>query len=379
MKAVRALQLPRQLNDVQALLRSLDWHALENEVARETSARLVIVGPVNSGKSTLFNRLHGRKLSATSAVPGTTTGVVEHPLGPFLLVDTPGFGEVWGVDRAEIAEDAAIHADLCLLLLDAAAGVRQSDHDLYTYLQSLEVPVIVALNKADLVRKDLPWILENAEKLLGARPIPISAQTGQGVVDKLVPAILAAQPAVAVAMARALPAVRTHIVNRIIRRTAWVNALISLEPVPGLDIPLLLVSQTRLVLRIGAAYGQSMSATHARELLTTMAGSLLSRYLGIQLAKLVPGLGWLVSAALSAITTWGMGQAARAYFESGGVIKAPNLRGLYQRMRRLAPRQLLRSKRQSEKDAPQADSALTGGISATPSVTPMPGASAPEQ
>lgn len=379
MKAVRALQLPRQLNDVQALLRSLDWHALENEVARETSARLVIVGPVNSGKSTLFNRLHGRKLSATSAVPGTTTGVVEHPLGPFLLVDTPGFGEVWGVDRAEIAEDAAIHADLCLLLLDAAAGVRQSDHDLYTYLQSLEVPVIVALNKADLVRKDLPWILENAEKLLGARPIPISAQTGQGIVDKLVPAILAAQPAVAVAMARALPAVRTHIVNRIIRRTAWVNALISLEPVPGLDIPLLLVSQTRLVLRIGAAYGQSMSATHARELLTTMAGSLLSRYLGIQLAKLVPGLGWLVSAALSAITTWGMGQAARAYFESGGVIKAPNLRGLYQRMRRLAPRQLLRSKRQSEKDTPQADSALAGGISATPSVTPMPGASAPEQ
>ncbi len=114
--AMSLLRLPRQMNDVQALLRSLDWHATEREVAQETASRLVIVGPVNSGKSTLFQRLHGRKLSATSAVPGTTTGVVEHPLGPFLLVDTPGFGEVWGVDRASVAQQAVAQANLVLLL-----------------------------------------------------------------------------------------------------------------------------------------------------------------------------------------------------------------------------------------------------------------------
>jgi uncharacterized protein (DUF697 family) len=109
-----------------------------------------------------------------------------------------------------------------------------------------------------------------------------------------------------------------------------------------LDIPLLLISQTRLILRIAAAYGQPMTVSHARELLTTMAGSLLSRYLGMQVAKLVPGLGWLVSSALSAMTTWGMGQAARYYFESGGEIALPNLRGLYRRMRKAAPRHLLK-------------------------------------
>ncbi len=59
--------------------------------------------------------------------------------------------------------------------------------------------------------------------------------------------------AVAVAMARALPGVRAMITNRIIQNAAWTNALISLEPIPGLDIPLLLASQTRLVLRIAAA------------------------------------------------------------------------------------------------------------------------------
>lgn len=329
------------MRDVQTLLRSLDWHVLEQEVAQEAASRLVIVGPVNSGKSTLFNRLHGHRLSATSAVPGTTTGIVEHPLGPFLLVDTPGFGEVWGVDRAATAQEAASDADLILLLLDAVAGLRQSDRDLYEMLRNLDAPVIVALNKTDLIRRELPHVLENMEALLGERPIPISAQTGDGVVDRLLPEILAAEPGVAVAMAKALPDVRRHIVNRMVRRTAWVTALVSLEPIPGLDIPLLLAAQTRLVLRIAVVYGQSMTVSHARELLTTMAGSLLSRYLGMQLAKLVPGLGWLVSAALSAATTWGMGQAARHYFEAGGNIGTPKLRDFYRQTRGLAHRRLL--------------------------------------
>ena len=336
------LNLPKQMQHVQTLLRSLDWHALEYDIQMELESRVVIVGPVNSGKSTLFNYLHGRKLSAVSAVPGTTTGVVEQPLGPLHLVDTPGFGEVWGIDRAETAQQATLDADLIILLLDAAAGVRQNDLELLNSLRSVGVPVIVALNKSDLVKKDLPWILENIEQLLGVRPVAISAHTGMGIVDKLLPAVLSAQTSVAVAMAKALPGVRKQIVNRLIRRTAWMNALISLEPVPGLDIPLLLISQTRLVLRIAAAHGQSMSTSHARELLSTMAGSLLSRYLGIQLAKLVPGPGWIVSAAFAAISTWGIGQAANGYFLAGGNITPVDLKSLYQRMRQLAPKRLLK-------------------------------------
>ncbi|MDF1512286.1 MAG: GTP-binding protein [Anaerolineae bacterium] len=345
LSAMTITKLPKQMQHIQALLRSLDWHAMEYDVQQELESRIVIVGPVNSGKSTLFNRLHGRKLSAVSAVPGTTTGIIEQPLGPLLLVDTPGFGEVWGVDRAATARQAASDADLILLLLDAAAGVRQTDLELFNNLRVLGVPVIVALNKSDLVKKDLPWILENIEEQLGVRPVAISARTGMGITDALLPAILVAHTPVAVAMARALPGVRKQLVNRLIRRTAWINAIISLEPVPGLDIPLLLVSQTRLVLRIAAAHGQSMSVSHARELLSTMAGSLLSRYLGIQLAKLVPGPGWIVSAAFAAISTWGIGQAANSYFLAGGNSATIDLKALYQRMRQRAPKALLRRKK----------------------------------
>ncbi len=337
--------LPSQMKDLQAVLRGLDWHTLEAEVEQESRSRLAIVGPVNSGKSTLFNRLHGRKLSAASAVPGTTRGLVEHPVGPFHLIDTPGFGEVWGIDRAETAREAARDADVILLLLDAAAGVRQSDRDLFTELQALNRPIVVALNKTDLVQKDLNWVLENAEELLGLRPIPISAQTGKGIANHLIPAILRVQPALAVAMARELPAVRAQIVNRIVRQTAWFSGLVSLQPVPGLDIPILLAAQTRMVLRIASAYGEAMSVSHARELLTTMAGGLLSRYLGSQLAKLVPGPGWIVSGIISAAGTWAIGQAARHYFEAGRTVHPPDLRRFYRGMRKLAPRRLLGKRR----------------------------------
>ncbi|MBN2006382.1 MAG: GTP-binding protein [Anaerolineae bacterium] len=352
------LLLPKQIQDMRKVLDALNWRELEKDIARETQARLVIVGPVNSGKSTLFNYFHNHRFSAVSAVPGTTKGVVEQPFGPFLLVDTPGFGEVWGVDRADIANAAAASADLILLLLDAAAGVRQSDHDLYHALCALGIPVVVAANKTDLVKPDLPWILENIESLLGVRPIPVSARTGKGIADKLLPAILEAQPTVAVAMARALPGVRKQLVNQIILRTSWLNAMISLEPFPGLDVPLLLASQTRMVLRIGAAYGQSMSVSHARELLTTMAGSLLSRYLGGQLAKFIPGPGWVISGVISAVSTWGIGQAAQHYFEAGGKLKGPDLRVFYQRMRKLAPQHLFRRRKEEAVDGEEAGSKM---------------------
>ncbi len=346
------LSLPQQMRDIQSLLRGLDWHLMEQEVEQEVQTRLAIVGPVNSGKSTLFNYLQGRKLSATGAVPGTTQGVVEHPLGPLYLVDTPGFGEVWGVDRAETAQKAAQSADVIVLLLDAVAGVRQSDQTLWEELRARRRPVIVALNKIDLVKKELPWVLENAEQILGLRPIPISAQTGQGVTDRLLPAIVNAQPALNVALARALPAVRTQMTKRLIRRTSWFNALVALQPVPGLDIPILLASQTRLVLRTAAIYGESMSVSHARELLTTMAGSLISRYLGIQLAKLVPGPGWLISAAISGASTWAIGEAMRRYFEAERALPASALRPLYLQLRKLAPRRLLKRKQGEEKEKP---------------------------
>jgi len=326
--------LPTRLADVRRLLQVLDWDRLSFDVEEEANARLAIVGPVNSGKSTLFNLIKGRKVSAVKAVPGTTKGLVTEEVGPFTLVDTPGFGEVGGVDRAAMARAAAEGADLAVLVLDGAAGLHQSDYDLYESLRVARVPLVVALNKIDLIKRDLSDALGDIERKLGTTVIPISAKTGAGVAERLIPAIVESHPWMAVALGRALPAYRRQLNRNIISSAAVLNGIIAAEPIPGLDIPFLLASQVRLVLRIAAIHGESLSVRHARELLTTIAGGVALRYLAAQLGKLVPGLGWLVGAVVTGLGTAAIGRVAVAYFESGKRLTPHQLRQRYKRLLR---------------------------------------------
>jgi len=326
--------LPTRLADLRKLFQALDWDQLSLEVEHEAHARLAIVGPVNSGKSTLFNLIKGRKVSPVKAVPGTTKELVTEEVGLFTLVDTPGFGEVGGVDRAEIAQAAAEEADLVILVLDSSAGLRQSDYDLYEALRAARVPLVVVLNKIDLIKQDLSDALDDVERKLSATVIPISAKTGDGVAERLIPAIVESHPWMTVALGRALPDYRRQICRRLTRNGSFLNALIAAEPIPGLDIPLLLASQVRMVLRIAAIYGETMSVRHARELLTTMAGGVGLRYLAAELGKLIPGPGWLVAAGVTGLGTWTMGRVAMAYFESGKRLTPEQLRQRYKRLLR---------------------------------------------
>jgi len=336
---------PASLKDFRELLAAIDWEGLRADIAREAQARIVIVGPVNSGKSTLFNLLKGRYASPVSAVPGTTRQVVEEQLGPITLVDTPGFGDASaassdasGVDRAHIALKAAEEAELLVLLLDAAAGLRQSDVDLYTCLKATGRPVLVALNKMDLVAQDQEAVLADARSRLGTAVIPISAKTGHNVAAGLVSQMVASHPGLAVVIGRELPRYRRLVAKEVVRQAVALNAMLGTEPLPGLDLPLLLATQARMVLRLAAIYGEPMSARHARELMSTIAGGLLLRQVARQAAKLVPGPGWLISGAVAGAGTWALGQAAMAYFESrasGKPLSTEQLRVLYRNLLRV--------------------------------------------
>ncbi|HLE27475.1 MAG TPA: GTP-binding protein [Anaerolineales bacterium] len=324
---------PADLPSLRAFFDSIDWVRMEEEVASEARARLAIVGPVNSGKSTLFNLLKGQAISEVSAVPGTTQAAVVEHFGPFTLVDTPGLGEALGDERVTKAREEIGRARLVVLLLDAAAGVRQSDLDLYYSIRAEGIPVIVGLNKVDLVRRDLRAILNDLSfRLQGTRVVPVSARTGQGVTDQLIPAIIQANEAAAVVVGRALPAYRASAAKQVIDTTMWWALLLGAEPIPGLDLPLLLGMQARMVLRLAAIYGENFTARHARELLTTMAGGLVTRYLALELAKFVPALGWVVSGIIAALGTRAMGKVAEMYFASGHRLTAEQLRALYRRL-----------------------------------------------
>lgn len=327
--APAAVKLPTLIGDLRDVLRSLDWEQLRDDVRRESLARLAIVGPVNSGKSTLFNLLEGKDVAEVSPIPGTTRVPMQRTLGPFVLVDTPGFGEVGGVDRANIAAKSAGEADAILLMLDAGAGLRQGDADLLTYLQGLRRPVVVALNKIDLLGRDLEKTVADASQRLGVPVVPVSAKKGTNVAEKLMPALVDALPDLAVALGRELPAVRRSAANRVIRHSTALNTAVGAEPIPFIDIPVLLTTQARMVLRIAAIYGEPFTSRHARELIGTIAGGLAFRYLAQQGAKLVPAGGWAVAAGIAAVGTWAIGQVAIEYFESGKRLTRPQMRQMY--------------------------------------------------
>ncbi|HUP28424.1 MAG TPA: GTPase [Chloroflexia bacterium] len=326
---VAPVKLPTVLDDIRMVLRSLDWEQMRADVQREAGARLAIVGPVNSGKSTLFNLLGGKDVSEVGPIPGTTKVAVERSLGPFLLVDTPGFGEVGGVDRADIAARNAAEADAILLMLDAGAGLRQGDADLLSYLQSLRRPVVVALNKVDLLGKQSEKAAADASSRLGVPVIPVSAKKGTNVAEQLMPALVDALPDLAVALGRELPAVRRSAARRAVRNSAMLNTAVGAEPVPFLDIPVLLAMQAKMLLRIAAIYGEPFSANNAKELIGTIAGGLAFRYLAQQGAKLVPVGGWAVAGGIAALGTWAIGNVAIEYFESGKRLTRKQMRDMY--------------------------------------------------
>jgi small GTP-binding protein len=327
---LNSLPLPRQMKELRSILNALDLRSLNKEVRTELQTRVAIVGAVNTGKSTLLNYLVGKAVSAVSAVPGTTKTNIKRAVGPFELVDTPGFGDSAQPTRSELAREAIQSADVNLLLLDATAGVRQVDRDLYQELKTKQRPLVTALNKMDLIQaRETDTVLSSVEMGLGCSIVPISARTGLNVSERLIPRLIDEQPGLAIALGRALPEYRRMAADKIIRKAATWSLLAGFEPIPGIDIPVLLVAQVRLILRIAALYGEEINTHTARELLATIAGGVVVRYLGEQAAKFLPGPGWALSAGFAAAGTYAIGQVAREYFESGKRIPIEELRNRY--------------------------------------------------
>lgn len=153
-------------------------------------ARVSVVGRQNVGKSTLVNRLFGRREAIADEMPGVTRDRIELETtwrGRLVaLVDTGGFRHrPRGLDAevARQAETAAASADLVLLVVDAQAGVREEDATLARRLRRLEIPVLVVANKVDTEREEADVALFHALGL--GEPLPVSALHGRGSGDLL--------------------------------------------------------------------------------------------------------------------------------------------------------------------------------------------------
>jgi GTP-binding protein Era len=177
-------------------------HPTKTEHHDFKSGFVVIVGAPNSGKSTLLNRLLGEKISITSEKPQTTRnrilGVLHLEKAQCIFIDTPGIHKASNPLNTRIV-DAALgalqDADIILLLADATGFDEEASLGLINILQSQKKPVVLALNKIDLVKKQhLLAMISRWNSLMDFKEIiPVSASTGDQVpelikaLEKLLP------------------------------------------------------------------------------------------------------------------------------------------------------------------------------------------------
>jgi GTP-binding protein len=222
------------LDDLIAVLPSTEIDDADGDEESGVAA-IAIVGRPNVGKSTLFNRLIGEERSVVHDLPGTTRDsidtIVETPEGPIRFVDTAGMRrksrvddgpEYYSLVRALRSVD---EADVALLVIDATEGVTSQDQRLAERIDAAGCPVVVLLNKWDLLpdaeaREAATGQLARRLHFIGDAPVlKVSAKTGRGV-HKLLPIL-------ADAIERYHRRVPTRDVNKVIAEAQ------AAQPAPG--------------------------------------------------------------------------------------------------------------------------------------------------
>jgi small GTP-binding protein len=323
-----------------AILSTLDWENVRGEVDRESRARIVLIGASGAGKSTLLNTLKGTLVSMPTGAVGPGDDLRLEDYGLFAVVDVPEHspnGQLLDGDTTALMLNGA---DLIVWVLDGLAGLRAWEHEWICRVRAMSRPLLLVLNKVDQIGNDQATTLSH---LLAAPVIAISARDSDSVTTRLLPQIVDASPNLATALGREVPAWRRIAAQRVIRRSTALSGLVGIEPAPFLDIPFQVLIQLRLVLRLAAIYGEVVGDRYSRELIATAVSGVALRYVGQQVAKVVPIVGWFASGALAAGGTYTIGQIATEYFEHGREVPTwhwptqPNwrdkVRGVWQRLK----------------------------------------------
>lgn len=151
------------------------------------SGYVAIIGGPNVGKSTLLNQVLGQKIAITSEKPQTTRnrilGIAHLPQAQLIFLDTPGIHRAKGplnVRLVEVALKVLEDVDLVVFITDAAFPNQASDQIIVQSLTRKNLPVILAINKIDLVNKEtlLPLMDQWRKAYPFEAIVPISALEG---------------------------------------------------------------------------------------------------------------------------------------------------------------------------------------------------------
>ena len=147
-------------------------------------------GRRNAGKSSVVNAVTGQDLAVVSQVEGTTTDPVKKamellPLGPVVIIDTPGFDDEGALGELRVKKTRQILAqtDIAVLVIDSQRGRCACDDDLVGLFKERKIPYILAWNKSDLTGKKAGEEEEENTASAGLETfsIRVSALTGDGI------------------------------------------------------------------------------------------------------------------------------------------------------------------------------------------------------
>lgn len=145
-----------------------------NETASANRIHIGFFGRRNAGKSSVVNAVTNQELSIVSEVMGTTTDPVTKsmellPLGPVLIIDTPGYDDEGGLGELRVKKTKQIlnKTDIAVLIVDATIGITDIERELICLFEKKDIPYIIVYNKCDLIRvSDMRHLSEDSSAIL---------------------------------------------------------------------------------------------------------------------------------------------------------------------------------------------------------------------
>ena len=331
------------------------WELARDAVTRGLSQNLVIafLGSASAGKDAAIRAVFGIDFGQVDPIPGSTETVRVAPLdtsGQVLVVNTPGFGDIRGeVDAA--ARDILRDLDVAIYVVNADGGASIDERRDLDAIRSLGRPVLVCLNKIDLIRPtQQPEFVRATLAQLGVSPEnaavtafdPLPALSSEpigvdrviswahGVLQEQGKALLFAK------QVRNKAAACEPIIRAAARKAAVAGSL----PVPGADMAAITAIQVQMITNIAAVFSVRIDRDVVlfiigEALAGTSKGFVRWAVSALKTAGWIPG-GQVAELAISALgatiasaTTYGVGQAAVSFMQRDQNLSGRELRDIF--------------------------------------------------
>jgi len=293
--AVRAL--PSEGDNLERVLELVrrQWQGLRSD----DWVKIALVGPAHTGKATLVHEIAGDLSSPAGKI--------------FTIFDTQGLEEFLGYRRTERVPDEVSEADVVLLILDSRYRFTEDTLRMVENFSALGKTFLVVLNKIDLVQSPRQT-LRRARQALGV-DVFSNCTFDPKSLDRLLKAIVAAEPKALYPLAQSLPRFRASICEGIVSQAAFGTGLVSIIPIPIADAFAISGIQIAMLLKIARVFGFRITQERAREVLPLLVGGLLVREGTHRLEKRFPEQKRLISVSMGSSWTYLAGRAAVRYFE----------------------------------------------------------------